>query len=258
MKLFSEIYVLLLAALFGAAMGSFINCICARLVKGQSALRGRSACPSCAHTLGSLDLIPVFSYLFLRGRCRYCGARIPKRCLYTELLGAALCLSLLLRYGLALQTAAYAALLFILMAAALCDLDTGLVYDRFILAGIGCFVLFALVQPAPVQTLLRGLLGGAVCSVPLLLLVLAADRLMGRETMGGGDIKLFFMAGLYFSWQCGLLFIIFSCILGILFALLAKKGRGVEFPFAPAIAAGAWLSVLAAQPLLNWYIGLFI
>lgn len=250
-------YILCIAALFGAAMGSFVNCASARLGSGESVLKGRSHCPACGHVLGAIDLIPVAGYLLLRGRCRYCGARIAPRCLVTELLGAAACVSLVLCYGVTLQAAAYAAMLFMLLAAALVDLDTGLIPDRLILMGIGAFLVYALFQKPVLPALLRGLLGGFAASVPLLLFVLLADRLMGRETMGGGDIKLFFMAGLYFDWQRAILLLIFSCLCGIAFAVYAKKKRGAEFPFGPGIAAGAFTTALFGAPLLNWYLGLF-
>lgn len=250
-------YILFIAALFGAAMGSFVNCASARLVSGESALKGRSHCPACGHALGVLDLIPIVSFLLLRARCRYCGARIAPRCLVTELMGAAACVSLVLCYGVTLQAFAYAVLLFVLLSAALVDVDTGLIPDRLILLGCGAFLLCALLQRPPLPALVRGGLGGLAASVPLLLFVLLADKLMGRETMGGGDIKLFFMAGLYFDWQRAFLLLLFSCVCGIAFAVYAKKKRGVEFPFAPGIAAGAFLTALFGAPLLSWYLGLF-
>ena len=256
-ELHFTLYILLIAALLGAAMGSFINCAAARYVQGESALKGRSHCPVCSHTLHALDLVPIFSYLFLRGRCRYCGAAISKRCLYTELLGALILLSMLLSYSLSLEAAAYAVLLYILLAIALIDLDTGLVPDRLIVTGIGFFLFFALLSPNRLGYLWQGILGGIATALPLLLLVLLADKLMKKETMGGGDIKLFFMAGLYLGWKLGILLLIFSCLFGIFFAVIAKKKRGMEFPFAPSIFAGVWVCALWGLPLLNAYIGLF-
>ena len=94
-------------------------------------------------------------------------------------------------------------------------------------------------------------------SVPLLLFVLLADRVLGWETMGGADIKLFAALGLHFSLALMLMLLIFACVFGILFALAGKKGRGTEFPFGPAIALSAWTTLLIGQPLLNWYLSLF-
>ena len=73
---FLTAYVLTLAALLGAVFGSFINCMAYRLAHGQSVMKGRSRCTSCGHELGAADLVPVFSYVFLRGKCRYCGEKL--------------------------------------------------------------------------------------------------------------------------------------------------------------------------------------
>lgn len=81
---------------------------------------------------------------------------------------------------------------------------------------------------------------------------------MAKETMGGGDIKLIFMTNLYFGWKCGILLLIISCLFGIVFALAARKKPGMEFPFGPAIGAGAWVCALVGVPLINWYAGLFL
>lgn len=249
--------VLLLCALLGLCLGSFLNCMAYRIARGEDFIKGHSKCPACGHPLGFWDLIPVVSYLFLRGRCRYCGARLSPRYILAELIAAAMLLSVVLRYDLSLQALMYGGLLLLLLAAALVDLDTGLVPDGFILAGIFWFLLMWLFSGAAFSALGRALLGGLAVALPLLLLVLGADKLLKRETMGGGDIKLFFMIGLYFDWRRSLLLLIFACLFGILFAGLAKKSRGAEFPFAPAIGAATWAVVLCGAPILAWYIGLF-
>ena len=73
------IYCCVVSALLGAVFGSFLNCAAWRLGHGESVLRGRSHCTACGHVLGAADLVPILSWLFLRGKCRYCGSRIPAR-----------------------------------------------------------------------------------------------------------------------------------------------------------------------------------
>jgi prepilin signal peptidase PulO-like enzyme (type II secretory pathway) len=70
------------------------------------------------------------------------------------------------------------------------------------------------------------------------------EKLLKKEAMGGGDIKLLFMTGLYFPWQLNVLALIFACVAGIGFAVASRVRRGNPFPFGPAIACGAWLSML--------------
>ena len=94
------IYFVLLAAVLGSSLGSFLNCAAWRIVHGESFLKGRSHCTTCGHALGFLDLIPVLSWVFLKGKCRYCGEKIPARYPLTELFFAAVSVLCLLRFDL--------------------------------------------------------------------------------------------------------------------------------------------------------------
>ena len=87
---FLTVYCCALAALLGACMGSFLNCMAWRVVHGESVLRGRSHCDACGHMLGARDLVPIVSYLASGGRCRYCGAKLSSRHVWGEVMGAAL------------------------------------------------------------------------------------------------------------------------------------------------------------------------
>lgn len=98
------IYSCFIAALLGACMGSFLNCAAWRVVHGESVLRGRSHCDVCGHVLAPRDLVPVFSYVFSHGRCRYCGAKLTPRHAVGEAVAALVFVSLLLRYDISLRT----------------------------------------------------------------------------------------------------------------------------------------------------------
>ena len=90
---FLTIYILMITFILGCALGSFTDCLAGRMLNGTSVLKGRSHCDACGHVLGVLDLVPLFSRLCLRGRCRYCGAKIPAEAFWTELVsGIACCL----------------------------------------------------------------------------------------------------------------------------------------------------------------------
>ena len=93
-------YCCCVAAVLGAVMGSFLNCAAWRIAHGESFLKGRSHCPACGHVLEPLDLIPVFSWLFLRGKCRYCGTKVSARYVLAELFMALVTVVCLLRFGL--------------------------------------------------------------------------------------------------------------------------------------------------------------
>lgn len=130
-----------IAALLGACIGSFVNCLAWRLVAGESVLKGRSHCTSCGHTLGVPDLIPIVSWIALRGRCRHCGERVSPRYVIVEVALAVVFAALLVAYGISVQTLAYWALASILMAIALVDLDTYTIPNGFIVAALAVWLL---------------------------------------------------------------------------------------------------------------------
>lgn len=252
-------YALFLTILIGLCFGSFLNCMALRYVREESVLGGRSRCPHCGHALSALDLIPLFGYLFARGHCRYCKEKISARYLAAELLFAFVLAAIFLRHGISLDTLRFWILAGILLPVCLIDLKTQLIPNRFIAAGVLCFVFFCLAQPETfLWRLCQGLYGSLLISAPLLLLVLLADKLLGKESMGGGDLKLFFVCGLFFNWQVNLLMLLLACILGLLFALLVAKTKpGAPFPFGPAIAASCFCMMLFGPELVARYLSLF-
>ncbi len=247
-----------LSALFGLIMGSFLNCLAWRLVHGESVMKGRSHCAACGHVLGPWDLVPLLSWLLLKGRCRYCGEPVSIRYPLAELICGAVYGTLAWRYGFSAETLRFLLLFSLLLAASLVDLEDGWVPDRFLIIGAAGYLLLLFLEPEPMKALLKGFIGAAALFFPLLFIVLAADKLLGRESMGGGDLKLFALLGLYFGWKMGLLLLILSCFTGLVFAAAMGKARpGRPFPFVPAIAAAAWLTAMWGEPAIRWYLSLF-
>ncbi len=246
------------AAALGLVMGSFLNCLAWRLVHGESVLKGRSHCAVCGHALGPADLVPVVSWLALRGRCRYCGEPVSPRYPLAELLCGALYGTLAWRYGFSVDTVRFLLLFSLLLAVSLVDWEDGWVPDRLLVAGAVGWAALLPLEAEPFPALSRGLIGAAALFVPMLLLVLAADKLLGRESMGGGDLKLFALLGLYFGWKQGLLLVILSCLAGLVSAAVMGRARpGKPFPFAPAMGAAAWLTAIWGEPVIEWYTSLF-
>lgn len=250
------IYCAVMAFLLGAALGSFLNCAAWRIVHGESFLKGRSHCPDCGRTLGALELVPIFSWLFLRGRCRGCGKPIPARYPLTELLFGLLTLACLLRFDLTLLCARNLVFIACLFCLSLTDLDEQIIPD-------GCLMIAALVWAACAPFLLSSwrdaglaLLAALVYGGGLLLISLVMDKVMGRETLGGGDIKLFAVVGLYLGLVGTLFAVLLSSVLGLLLAMALRRGKGKAFPFGPAIAASTALMLLFGGGLVDWYLGL--
>ena len=145
------VYCCAMAALLGACMGSFLNCLAWRTIHGESVLHGRSHCDVCGHVLGVRDLVPVLSYVCSGGKCRYCGAKLSARHMWGELAGGAMFVSALLKYDISLQVLEAWLLACVLLACAFADLERYIIPDRFLLFGAGVFIVFLVWEPEPLH-----------------------------------------------------------------------------------------------------------
>lgn len=254
--IFIAIYVCIIAIVCGGVFGSFVNCMAWRIVHKESVWKGRSHCASCRHPLHPFDLIPIVSYIFLRGRCRYCREKVSLRYMLTELLLAVVFISFIWKYDMSFLTLRYLVLACILLGLSLVDLDSYEIPDGFIIAGILWWIVtMPFMGTSMIEGLRTGLLGGMAIGGGILLLSLLMDRVLNKESMGGGDIKLFFMLGLYMGPALGLFNLIASCFIGILLALLMRQNK---IPFGPAIAGASWITFLWGADIVRWYLRLFI
>lgn len=257
---FFTVYCCALALVLGAVMGSFLNCTAYRVARGTPFVKGRSACPTCGHALGVLDLVPVLSWAVLRGRCRHCKAPISVRYPLTELIFSLLTLACLLCFDLSvvgLRNWIFTACLFCL---SLVDLDSMIIPDECLLISAAAWVVTLPFVAMSRQEILLSIVAGLVCGGFMLGLSLVMDNLLKRESMGGGDIKLLAVSGLYLG-AVGMLFgLMLSCVLGLVFGWarkrMSKHPESEAFPFAPAISAAVWLMLLYGAPLVEWYVGL--
>ncbi len=264
-------YVLVVTALLGLVMGSFINCWAWRFTHGESILAGRSYCVTCNHELGVRDLVPVFSWLASGGKCRYCGEKVSVRYPVTELVCAAVFVAIVAVYGLTLETVELLVFAGVLLFLSLTDLDERIIPNESIIVAIAVRVAYMAVAFAfgwmSGGDVLFYVASAFVIGVALLLVVLVADKVFGRESMGGGDLKLYFVAGLYFGWQQGLFLVILSCVIGIIVAVISARSASGEdgeeggvfgraIPFGPSIAAACIVTMLVGQPFINWYLSL--
>ncbi len=249
------VYLLVLCVILGLCMGSALNCLAWRIANKKSWTKGKSICPACRHELHTLDLIPLFSYIFSKGKCRYCGEKISPRYPLTELGLALIFAAVFLRYGFTLYTLDIMVLTSCLFTLSLIDLDTMTIPDRFLMIPAVCQLIYAYYYGGFASvwySLWHGLvLGGAV-----LLLSLFMDKVLKKESMGGGDIKLLFVLGLFLDLPECLLLLVFSCVLGLVMALLLRRSDKA-FPFGPALSAGMLLTLMVGSPIVNWYLGLF-
>lgn len=249
------VYLLVLCVILGLCMGSALNCLAWRIANKKSWTKGKSICPACRHELHTRDLIPLMSYIFSKGKCRYCGEKISPRYPLTELGLAVIFVAVFLRYGFTLYTLDIMVLASCLFTLSLIDLDTMTIPDRFLIIPAVCQLVYAYYYGGFASVwyaLWHGLtLGGAV-----LLISLFMDKVLKKESMGGGDIKLLFVLGLFLDLPECLLLLVFSCVLGLVIALLLRRSEKA-FPFGPALSAGMLLTLMVGAPIVNWYLGLF-
>ncbi|MCG0277591.1 MAG: prepilin peptidase, partial [Thermanaeromonas sp.] len=215
---------------------------------------GRSYCPKCKTVLAWYDLIPLLSYIILRGRCRHCRERISLRYPLVELLTGAVFAALFFRLGLSLVLLKYLCLASILIAASFIDIEHYLIPDRLnftALAVAGGFLLSNIEI-----TLTSGLLGAFLAGGLVWLLAV-----LSKGNVGGGDIKLAAAVGLFLGWPLGFIGVLLGFFLagmvGLLLLLTRIKGRKDPIPLAPFLSAGAFISLFWGYDILSWYLNRF-
>jgi leader peptidase (prepilin peptidase)/N-methyltransferase len=259
--------------LVGMILASFLNVCIDRLPVNESLLFPASHCASCQRRLALKDLIPVFSYLWLRGRCRYCQAAIPKRILWVEIGTGALFGYLYWHYGLSTELAAtafYGCLLIVLMVI---DLEHGLILNKIVYPATAIALLIsAFLAPSKVTLLsgeaaslantylpqpgiLQAVIGGGIGLVLLFLIVV-----ISRGGMGWGDVKLAALIGIVTGYLIPVALLLAAILGGIVatILLLSKIKKGKEaIPFAPFLSVATIITLLWGSNILNWYLGLF-
>lgn len=254
------LYVLLETLLFitGISLFSFINVIIYRLPKHLSFVTGRSVCTTCGHKLAVWDLIPIFSYLFLRGRCRYCGSKISGRYILIELLGGFTSLLCFYEFGYSFKSLLSLAFACVLTAVAFIDIDTLEIPNSLVIAVLIVGIIFSIFDMLTKNELsifdrLFGIIAG---SIPILLITC-----MIHGAFGGGDIKLLAAAGVMLGWKQVLVALFIGIILGgingIWLLVSKKKGRKDHFAFGPFLCIGMMTSIFWGDKILNWYLSFF-
>ena len=235
---------ILLFFIFGTIFGSFYNVVGYRIPKGESILYPASHCPKCNHKLKPLELIPILSYIFLRGKCSKCKEKIS--CFYPIfefLTGVMFALSYIV-FGLSLECALSISFISMLMIIIISDYQTMIIPDSvLIIFGIIIIVLKYFIVGYP--SILYSLLDGAIAFTFMLLLKLFGDFLFKRESMGGGDIKLLGIFGIMYGWFLSIFTVFLAALIGLPISLiLLKKNKSHEIPFGPFLAIAAILIVL--------------
>ncbi|MBI3315733.1 MAG: prepilin peptidase [Candidatus Omnitrophica bacterium] len=237
---------ILMSLILGAIAGSFLNVCIWRIPRGESVITPSSHCPKCLKPIRWYDNVPVWSILYLKGRCRDCQAPISPRYGWVEVSSAALFTVFYLKYGISVQGIVYLTMTLALLAQALIDLDHQIIPDEITLPGIALGVIASAFFPGLHGQehwqggLLHSLLGVALGGGILYAAGTAAEWVLKKEAMGGGDVKLLAMIGAVLGWP-GVLWTLFcSSFLGSAVGIYLRLRRGDErIPFGPYLALGA-------------------
>ncbi len=248
--------------ILGIVIGSFLNVCIYRLPIGKSIVTSPSACPACEHPLKPLDLVPVFSYLFLGGKCRYCKVKISAQYPLIEALNGVFWTLLYIRFGLVWPLLIYMVLVSLLIVISAIDLKHMEIPDGLVIAGLilGAAQLLASVFTPYFDVWYSYLIGFAAGGLPLLLIALFCLYVLQKDAMGGGDIKLMAFSGLVVGWKLIIMAYVIGIITGALIgvALMAsgKRKRSDAIPFGPFLSFGVVMSVFFGHAIINWYLGL--
>ncbi|MBT9313284.1 prepilin peptidase [Leptothoe kymatousa] len=254
-----------LAFLFGASIGSFLNVVIYRLPAGMSLLFPPSRCPRCQTRLKPYDNVPIVGWLWLKGRCRYCRVSISPRYPLVEFACGVLFVMLFVRFGWHVSTPLHWLLVSWLVALTLIDVDTltlpnpltisgvclGWLAQGFLAFDAGESVALALAASVSASILGLWLFDG---------ISLVGAAVFGKTVMGGGDGKLVAMLGAWLGWQGLLLSIFLSSLLGALVGSLGVAlgviNRRQPIPFGPFLAFGAGITIFFGNALVQAYLAL--
>ena len=226
----------------------------------------RSCCPACGASIRAWQNIPVLSYLWLRGRCASCSARISARYPLVEMLTAGLSALVAWKFGFGWPTLAALVLTWFLVALAAIDIDRQLLPDSLTLPLMWIGLLLSLFTPTsaslPVPVDPRAALIGAAAGYLSLWSVYHLFRaLTAKEGMGYGDFKLLAALGAWLGWQMLLPTVIIvaavGAVVGIVLIVARGRSSSVPIPFGPFLAAGGWLMLMYGHPMVRLYLGLF-
>lgn len=237
----------------GSCVASFINVVIYRVPLGINIAKGRSFCPKCHKTLKPYDMIPVFSWFILGGKCRFCKEPISKRYPIIEFVGGVLGVLCFYHYGIDGMTLISFSLSMVLLAITMIDLDTMTIPNSLVIC---CVVIAILSIMFHNISMVDRVIGFFIISVPMYVM-----NLIIPDCFGGGDIKLIAVCGLLLGWVDLLVGMFIAVVIAGVYAgylmITHKVDKKGHIAFGPYICFGVFVALLYGQNILNFYLGLF-
>ena len=236
--------------LFGLLLGSFYNVVGLRVPKKETIVTPPSHCTTCQKRLQPIDLIPVFSYIFLRGKCRQCGAKISPIYMLTEFVTGALFAFSYWQFGFTAELVVALLFISLLVIINVSDIAYMLIPDKILLFFLPLFIVGRVFSPLSPWW---DSIVGALVGFGILYLI----AVVSKGGMGGGDIKLFFLLGIVLGTWNSLLTLFLASFIGMFVGIIVLKKRGqgrkTPVPFGPSIAVAAVIVYFYGEALINWY-----
>lgn len=243
------------AGIFGLVFGSFYNVVGLRVPKKESIVTPPSHCVNCNRRLHALELIPVFSYLFLRGKCRTCGVKVSPIYAFTELVTGILFAFAMWKVGLTWELAVALLFISLLVIINVSDIAYMLIPDKILLFFLPLLIVGRILSP--LEPWWDSIVGAAL-GFSLLLLI----AIISKGGMGGGDIKLFLLIGLVLGTFDTLLTLFLASVIGMfvggIVRWVRRQGRKTPVPFGPSIAIASIIVYFYGDQLIDLYINLIM
>ncbi len=244
---------MIIALLYGLVIGSFLNVLILRLPKEEDVVFGGSHCMQCGYRLKWYDLIPVVSYLVLRGKCRKCKKKISIQYPIIELLNGMVYVGIAMINGWQLSTIVFLLTFSILIVVSVIDYRYMIIPDSMV---VSIFVL------GVANTLLTGAYIDHIIGLFAVSSILFLIAVITKGKMGGGDIKLMAAAGLLLGWKGILMALMLGSVVGSVIGLTLMAMKKIEkkqmIPFGPFLCLGIAVAMLFEEILLNWYVSMFL
>src|SRR3989338_6676558 len=248
----------LLIFIFGSIIGSFLNVCIYRIPRNESIIFPGSRCPSCKKAIEWYDNIPFLSYIFLRARCRSCGSKISFRYFAVELISAVCFLILFMNFGITQRFWIYSIVTFSLIVVTFIDLGFQIIPDRITIGGMLLGVIFSIFLPElhNVYTwrhgLMKALSGGLAGAGAIYITGVLGKMAFKKESMGGGDVKLMAMLGVFLGWEKALLIFFLAPFFGVPAGLYLKlKTKTDIIPYGPFLSMASFTVMMWGQDILS-------
>lgn len=246
----------------GAIIGSFLNVCIVRMPKEESVVTPRSHCVHCKKQIPWYDNIPFVSFIALKGRCRFCQAKISVQYFIVELVTALMFLWLYFYFGLVWALAAYFIFVSGLIVATFVDIEHRIIPDEISVGGMVAGIILSFLIPQLHETssnllgVWQSLLGILIGGGSIYAMGMLGDFLFKKESMGGGDVKLLAMIGAFLGWKSALLTFFIAPIFGAVAGIIVKiRTKESLIPYGPFLAMGALISLFWSKQIIEWIIG---